>query len=77
MSKKGIIAGRVDLDAIKEFDALAKCAGLDRSGYLQLWIATIRRIKREHAVSAVSSIPSDMLKGYPGRPTDEAAGKVT
>jgi len=74
---KVILSTRIDREAIKEFDTLAKTAGLDRSGYLQLWISTIRRLKREYAVTAVSSIPTEMLKGFPGRPTDEAAGKVT
>lgn len=67
------IAVRLHTEAVKDFDKLAKIAGLDRSGYLQLWISVIRRLKSEHAISAVTSIPTDMLKGHPGRPTDEVA----
>lgn len=72
-----ILAARIERDTLKDFDALAKAAGLDRSSYLKLWIGMIRRLKREHAVSALSSIPAEMLKSFPGRPTDEASGKVT
>ncbi len=72
-----ILATRIEPETLKEFDALAKCAGLERSSYLRLWVGTIRRLKREHALSAITSIPPEMLKGFPGRPTDEAAGKVT
>lgn len=72
-----ILAARIDKETVKDFDALAKSAGLDRSSYLKIWVSVIRRLKREHALSAVSSIPPEMLKGFPGRPSDEAAGKVT
>ena len=68
---------RVDAEAVKQFDALAKEAGLDRSGYLQVWLGQIARIKRGNALIALTSIPSELLKGHPGRPTDEEAGKVT
>jgi hypothetical protein len=62
---------------MKDFDALAKAAGLDRAGYLQAWIGAIRRLRREYALHAITAIPRDMFKGFPGRPTDEEAGKVT
>ena len=71
------VAVRLDVEAVKDFDALAKEAGVDRSGYMQIWVSVIRRIKRGNALIALSSIPNELLKGHPGRPTDEEAGKMT
>lgn len=68
---------RIDADAVRDFDLLAREAGVDRSGYLQLWFGQIRRVKRGHALTALTSLPPEILKGLPGRPTDEAAGKLT
>lgn len=73
----GLLSVRVPKEVLSEIDGLAKASRLERSEYVKLWLGVIGRLKREYALAAVTSIPPDMLKGYPGRPTDEAAGKVT
>jgi hypothetical protein len=71
------ITARLDTEALRAFDLLAQEAGVDRSGYLQLWVTRIARVKRGYAIRALDSFPDEILKGLPGRPTDEDAGKVT
>ena len=66
---------RIKDTVLKDFDALAKAANLDRSGYTQLWFGVISRLKKEHAIAGLTSIPPEMLKGFPGRPTDAEADK--
>jgi len=72
-TSKVVLATRISKEAMQDFDLLAKSAGLDRSAYLQAWIGQIRKIKRENALAAITSIPVDLLKGSPGRPSNEEA----
>jgi len=70
-----LLSVRVSRDVLDDIDKLASAARLDRSEYVKLWLGVIARVKREAAVTAVTSIPAELLKGFPGRPNETAAGK--
>jgi len=72
-----LLSVRIQGEVMDSLDELAAAARLDRAEYVKLWLGVISRVKRPFAVTAVTSIPPEMLKGFPGRPTDEEAGKVT
>lgn len=61
---------RVSSRIMKDFDNLAEAAGLRRSSYLKMWIAMIIRLKREHAIRALTALPDTFFKASPGRPRE-------
>ena len=59
----------------KEIQALSLLAGAAGSKsamtYAQMWILHLVRLKREYALHALTAIPRDYFKGYPGRPSED------
>ena len=72
MKKTIPVQFRVSANVIAAVDNLAGAANLDRAEYLKLWLGVICRLRREHAIAAITAIPAEYFKSFPGRPTNAA-----
>lgn len=68
----------LDEKEVHALTLLAGAAGSERlTDYARTWLRHIARLKREYALHAITAIPREYFKGFPGRPTDDEGAPPT
>ena len=68
MSKKGFNI-RVEESTIDHLSEIGTYAGMDKNAYAAMVLNTFARLRPEHALDAIPSIPKQYFRRGPGRPT--------
>jgi hypothetical protein len=66
---------RINRDVMLKLHQLAGASHMEVPDYVRYWFGVMARLKPQYSTKAAATIPDDMFKGMPGRPSENANGE--